>query len=698
MPAQICLYVLLALAVSGIVFSRQYKVSIWIAWIQLGLSGFIFLFLANALLKGSFGYQYVFHNSEKALSTIYKISAIWSGDSGSLILWMLMVSVLVLVCARLGEMFRAATNTSYGLLFFIVLLVILGQPFKAVVPVPIDGMGLSPLLQNPWMVSHPLVVFASYALLAIPFGLTVQYLLKPSPQVQGEWRKNILQWVLGSWFFLGLGILLGAIWAYDTLGWGGYWGWDPVENSSLVPWLLLTVSVHALLIDEGTNNGSKAAASSILASFLTMIAAVFITRSGALSEMSVHTFSGSDLAFWIILAGFAVALGFSVFSMIKGWKLTPNTDQADWTSKPFTIGIANIATTVFAIAVLVGTFLPMFGGQSLSRIYYQTVMVPVASIMLLGAGIAPMQAWKATGLKQLVRKMILPLMIAAGTILTFPQNGDWLMLIVGLFACLVVGTNIVAMASVSIKKWGSYLSHIGLGLLAAGILVSSIVQDTKILPMTRGVQQDFFGFATKITSFAESQSGDTFSAQYEMNYKNEKIIGTVSGKWDRKASQWIMEPSINRSVQRDVIFVVSNMSEGQIFDMREAKISERNGYKLEVVAIDEKQAEVWITDGKEKMHLVAPYDEENPKPVTISPNLEVMYRGDGTFYLKDIRDDRPGTLKFSVSVSIRYWTFFLWLGGLVLLAGILWALFFRIFKPKRLALIGAVKVEAVQTW
>lgn len=697
MPAQICLCLLLPAAVFGMFFSKQYRISILVAWIQLGLSGFVFLFLASGLLKGCFGYQYIFHNSEKALGTVYKISAIWSGDAGSLILWMLMVSVLALICAKQGERFRLATNTSYGLLFFIVLLTILGQPFKPVMPVPADGMGLSPLLQNPWMVTHPPVVFASYALLVVPFGLTVQYLLNPSPQVQGEWRKNVMPWVLGSWLLLGLGILLGAIWAYDTLGWGGYWGWDPVENSSLVPWLLLTVSVHALLIDEGTNNGSKAAASAILASFLTMIAAVFITRSGALSEMSVHTFTGSDMAFWIILEGFLVALGFLVYSMIRGWRLVPNSDQADWTSKPFTIGIGNIATTVFALAVLVGTFLPMFGGQSLSRIYYQTVMVPVCSIMLIGTGIAPMQAWKATGLKQLVRKMILPLMITAGAILTFPHNGDWLMAVVGAFACLAVGTNIVAMASVPVRKWGSYLSHIGLGLLAAGILVSSIVQDGKTLPMTRGTQQDFFGFATKITSFTEDSNGETFSATYEMQYKREKITGTVRGKWDRKASQWIMEPSINRSVQRDVIFVVSNMSEGLIFDMREAKIFERGGYKLEVISMNEKQAEIWIRDGKEEMHLIAPYDEENPKPVVISPNLQVMYRGDGTFYLRDTRDDRPGTLKFSVSVSIRYWTFFLWLGSLVLLAGIVWALLFRVFKPKKLAPIGMVKVKAAGT-
>jgi cytochrome c-type biogenesis protein CcmF len=653
---------------------------------------FVTLFLAIGLWRGWHGYQYIFHNSENSLPAIYKLSAFWSGDAGSLILWLAMVSVLVFACMRLGDRYRLAGVSAYVLQAFIVVLTLLADPFRAVSPIPADGMGLSVLLQNPWMVTHPPVVFASYALLAVPFGMTVQYLLKPSPQTQADWRKSVQPWLLASWLLLGLGILLGALWAYETLGWGGYWGWDPVENSSLVPWLLLTVAVHSIVIDEGTNSGVRASAASIAASFCSMVAAVFITRSGALSELSVHTFAGSDWAFWVILAGFAVALGFSVLALTRGWRLLPNPDQADWTAKPFTIGIGNIAITVFALAILAGTLLPMLGGKSLTRIYYQTIMVPVSAIMLIGAGVAPFQAWKATGLKQLVRNLILPLFICAGLLLAFPHNGDWVMTTIGAFACLAAGANIVAMTKVSARRWGSYLSHIGLGLMAAGILVSSMVQDSKTLTMTKGVEADFFGFTTKIASFSENEDGSQFASKYSMVYEDQAIEGIVKGRWDRKSSEWVMEPSINRSFSRDVIFIVSSMSEGLIFDLREAKVSERNGYRIEALSSDESETMLKVGDGSKEYEVKA----VNLDAREIEKDFLVLDRGDGTFYLRDFRDGRPGTAKFSVTVSIRYWTFFLWLGGLILLAGILWAFAFRVIKPRKLAPIGTVKVEAIK--
>jgi cytochrome c-type biogenesis protein CcmF len=690
------LYAILAISILGVIFNSKPRIQSLVAWAQFFLSGFVFVFTLVGLFRGWFCYQYIFHNSERMLSPIYKLSALWSGDAGSLILWLAMISTVILAISRMHDLNRKMLPVAYSLLLMVTVLILLADPFKIVSPLPQDGMGLSVLLRNPWMVSHPPVVFAAYSLMVVPFAMTIGFLLKPGPQNVAPWRKSVLPWLVASWLLLGIGILLGAIWAYETLGWGGYWGWDPVENSSLVPWLLLTVAVHAILIDEGTNQATKAAVGSVLASFLSMLAAVFITRSGALSDLSVHTFAGSSWAFWVIIAGMAASVGWSVYAAIKGWKLLPQNGQSEISSKPFVMGVGNIAMAVFGIAVLCATILPMFGGQSLTRMFYQTVLIPVAVLMLVGSGVSPLLSWKLTTVKQLGKNLIIPLIVAIACIFVVPQNSNWLVILVVFASGLTVAANMMVLTKLPLKKWGSAISHVGLGLLACGILISSIVQDASSATVKLGQSADISGYTIKITDFDQIDSGSKLIAGYSITQSDKETLGFVKGQWDSKAMSWVFQPSFHKTFEKDVMVAISQMRENLVFDMTLAGVVEKEGYRLEVVEFGEDDAKIKLSDGTKNYSVTTPYDMENPKPVTLEENLTILYRGDGTFALRDTRSDREGTLKFSLTVSYKYWMFLLWMGGMILMAGILWSFIQRTRRPQIPAPSGVVKVQAIK--
>ncbi|MBP7733182.1 MAG: cytochrome c biogenesis protein CcsA [Caldisericia bacterium] len=691
MPGTVSLYLIIAVAVAGIITNPDRRIHSFFAWAQLVLSGFITAFTLYGIFKGWYCYQYIFHNSQRSLPTIYKLSVLWSGDAGSLILWLLMMSIVVFILSAGNHSKRQGLRIAYPLVIMISVLIVLADPFKVISPVPDDGMGLGVLLQNPWMVSHPPVVFASYALMAIPFVLTIIFLSNPGPQNIPAWRKAIKPWLIASWLLLGVGILLGAVWAYETLGWGGYWGWDPVENSSLVPWLLLTVAIHAVIIDEGTNLGLKAAVGSVLASFISMLAAVFITRSGALSDLSVHTFSGSNWAFWIILAGFVGYSVFSVISVWKSWKLMPSVGQTDSFSKPVVMGIGNIAITVFALLVLVATILPMFGGMSLTHKYYQTILVPVAVIMLVGSAISPLQSWKILPVKEFFKKMILPIVMAVLLVLVIPHDGDWMMIVFSVIAGFCIGANLVCVANTKFVKWGSYLAHIGLAILALGVVASSIFQDSNSVILARNVPAKVGSYSIVISSFDMDKDGSKFISTYKLQYNSEEIIGTVSGKWDAKSRAWVFVPSTKNRFPKNIMVSFSSLKESIFFDLTMAKVADRGEYRLEVKEFKDSSAVVTLSDGKQKFNAEVPYDEMNPEPVVLEDNLELLYRGDGTFALSDKRPDRKGTVLFTVTVSERRLLDLLWFGSIIMMIGIALALLKSLYKPKKPALIGMVK-------
>lgn len=691
MPGTISLYAIIAIAIAGMLVSTDRRLHTYLAWIQFFLSGFVLSFTLIGILRGWYCYQYIFHNSDRSLPLMYKFSALWSGDAGSLILWLFMVSIITLIVSCGDSNRRQGLKIVYPLLAMIAILILLGDPFRLVSPVPSDGMGLNLLLQNPWMVSHPPVVFASYALMVVPFALTVSFLANPGPQNIPKWRKAVKPWLIASWLLLGLGIFLGAVWAYETLGWGGYWGWDPVENSSLIPWLLITVAVHAVVIDEGTNLGLKAAITSILASFVSMMAAVFITRSGALSNLSVHTFAGSGWAFWVILAGFAGYLALSVVKTVKSWKLLPKTNQTESFTKPVTIGIGNIAMTVFAAIVLGATIMPMFGGMSLTYKFYQTVLLPVAFIMIVGSGISPILSWKAQSFKHIQFDLGFSISVGVLTTLMLQNDGNWLMFLLSFSAGFCIGANLICMRKAKLVRIGSYVAHIGLAVMAIGIAASSIYQDSFSFDLPRNTLAKSRSYSITLSSYDLSSDGNNFISSYKLDHGSKSWTGLLCGKWDSVSQAWMFTPSFISKFPDNVMITISNIRESLFFDMTMAGVSEREGYSLELVEFKDSSAVVILKDGSQTFKTEAFYDQINPIPAKLEENLELLYRGDGTFALTDRRPDRKGTIVFNVTISERRLLFLVWLGSIILIFGITVSLLKSLYSPKIQAPIGVVK-------
>jgi len=269
-----------------------------------------FVVLEAAFLRSDFSYELVATHSSTTTPAFYRATAVWSSQEGSLLLWVWLLSlwsslVLRLVRGRLREITPYAIATLLGFAtFFAVLVVFLANPFAQASPVPLEGTGLSPLLRHPSMMIHPPMLYSGYTLFTIPFAFAVGALLTRS--VGMEWIRATRRFTLAAWFFLGVGILLGARWSYTELGWGGYWAWDPVENASLMPWLTGTAFLHSAMIQERRGMLKVWNASLVLATGILAVLGTFLVRSGILE--SIHAFGASTLGVpFIVFIGILVA-------------------------------------------------------------------------------------------------------------------------------------------------------------------------------------------------------------------------------------------------------------------------------------------------------------------------------------------------------------------------------------------------------
>ena len=241
------------------------------------------VYLVNALLSHDFRYRYVYSHTDRALAWPYRFSAFWAGPQGSLLFWVLggalaLVTVMYLQRNRPHPLVGAVLALSQACLLWLVLL---DSPFQRMLTLPVDGRGINALLLNPWMTVHPPIILLGYAFLAVPLAYSVAALI--TRDYDGG-LFSVLPWTVLSWLLLGGGIVIGGVWAYQVLGWGGFWGWDPVENSSLVPWLTASALVHGLLVQRKRGNMLRSNHFLAITTYLLVLLATFITRSGLMAD------------------------------------------------------------------------------------------------------------------------------------------------------------------------------------------------------------------------------------------------------------------------------------------------------------------------------------------------------------------------------------------------------------------------------
>ena len=462
------------------------------------------LHLAN-LLTHQFQYAYVASFSDRALAPLLLIASFWAGQAGSFLLWSLLSALFVLALAR-G--LRASPWRPFVLApALLVTAAVIGitwasDPFRLLDRPPADGSGLNPLLQNPWMVLHPPFLFLGFTAMTGPFAFAVAALWRHE---EDAWGTLARPWALVAWISLGLGLTLGGVWAYESLGWGGFWGWDPVENSSLVPWLAATALLHGLIL-QGARGGLKRGNLALaLLGELTMVYSTFLTRSGVLGQFSVHSFAELGLMGYLaaFLAGFAV-LGFGLLA----WRWRGIGRRVGYTrvlSREFGLLISTVLLLAVLVVVLLGTSMPLisllpgFGGQvALDTTWYGTATAPFALLIALTAGIAPWLAWGRSHPGALLSALRWPAALTGvallGALLLNVIHPPALLLIAGaVFAAAANAAFALRVWRGGLLKLGGPLCHVGVGLLLLGAVGNAFYKQSAALQLTKDVPQQVFG-------------------------------------------------------------------------------------------------------------------------------------------------------------------------------------------------------------
>src|SRR4030088_1869071 len=392
-----------------------------------GIASFAAVLLAAVVLvicafQDNFSIAYIFHHSNRDLPAPYKFATLWSGQEGSLLFWSLLLAaygfVLRLRYKTDPRLFAYASVILAAVqIFFLMLLNFAAHPFAILQgPLRADGSGLNPLLQYPEMVIHPPMLYLGYVGFTVPFAFALGALIMKYP---GEkWIHTPRRWTMVTWCFLTIGVFLGAHWAYAVLGWGGYWGWDPVENASFLPWLTGTAFLHSVMMQEKRGMMKVWNVWLVFCTFLLCILGTFLTRSGIVS--SVHAFAQSSIGTWFV--GFLALIIIVCFgAYLKNRDYLKSENQLDSiVSRESSFLFNNLMLLVACVAVLSGTLFPVFSEWftgdriSVGAPFFNKVNIPIGLLLLFLTGVGPLLAWRKTSTESLKRNFGWPLGIGGG--------------------------------------------------------------------------------------------------------------------------------------------------------------------------------------------------------------------------------------------------------------------------------------------
>jgi cytochrome c-type biogenesis protein CcmF len=464
--------------------------------------------LVAAFVRRDFSFVYVADHSNRTLPLPYTISAFWSGQEGSLLLWLILLcgygAGAVWLNRRRGRelLLWVVPVLAAVEVFFAFLLVAVASPF-ALQTAPLDGSGLNASLQNPYMLAHPVFLYLGYVGLTVPYAFAVGTLL--SGRSDELWIIATRRWTLAAWTFLGIGQLLGAKWAYEEIGWGGYYGWDPVENAALMPWLAATAFLHSVMIQEKKGMLKVWNILLVALTFTLSLFGTFLTRSGVLQ--SVHSFAQSPIGGWfvgfiVVVVCFSLVLFFLRLPLLKA-----KTKLESLLSREASFLFNNLLLVAFCLTILWGVLFPILSqavrGEpyTVSRPYYDFFLRSFGLPLLLLMGIGPLVAWRRSSLRALGKTFLIPATVAliAGAALVAAGAGSSSPgLIAYTFSAFVAasivlefvrGTRarrslgdrnlLVAFGSLvgrNRRRYGGYLVHAAVLLLAIGVAGSSAYQ------------------------------------------------------------------------------------------------------------------------------------------------------------------------------------------------------------------------------
>ncbi|HET9309046.1 MAG TPA: cytochrome c-type biogenesis CcmF C-terminal domain-containing protein [Candidatus Sulfotelmatobacter sp.] len=567
------------------------------------------LALVISAFRDDFTIAYIFHHSNRDLPGPYKFATLWSGQEGSILFWCLLLSgygfVLRLRYKTDPRLFAYASVVLAAVqIFFLALVNFAANPFGLLEgPLRPDGSGLNPLLQYPEMVIHPPMLYMGYVGFTIPFAFALGALIMKYP---GEkWIHITRRWTMVTWGFLTCGIFLGAHWAYAVLGWGGYWGWDPVENASLMPWLVGTAFLHSVMMQEKRGMLKVWNMWLVFACFWLAILGTFLTRSGIIS--SVHAFAQSSIGNWF---AWFLAISFAVFVFFfvrNNSHLRSENKLESLVSRESSFLFNNLLFLLLTLDVLWGTWFPKIselvqGNKvTVGAPFYNRVAIPVALLLLLLTALGPLLAWRKTSFESLKRNFLWPtvaaLVIALFVMFTPARWGSifglkpWhdisyfysLMTIFlsALVACTVASefyrggrviaektgqgmfASMVQLTHRNTRRYGGYIVHFGVVLAMIGFSGSALNQDNE-MAMGYGDKMSIGGYDLVCRSYTQEENGNQFTEWALMDvYQNGQLVRTMSPQriFYKASQQASTKPDIDQGFKEDLYLVYEGQNE-----------------------------------------------------------------------------------------------------------------------------------------
>jgi cytochrome c-type biogenesis protein CcmF len=515
------LYAVGAGAYSGLAGRREWAVSARRAiYALLGLLVLAMVLLEAAYIRSDFSFELVAQNSSTDTPTFYKLTAMWSSQAGSLLLWVFLLAlfssaVLFLTRRRLRDITPYATAVLGGVAaFFLFLMLFYASPFATLANAPAEGNGLNPLLRHPAMMFHPPMLYTGYVGFTIPFAFAVGALLKR--HTGPEWIRATRRFALVAWTFLGFGILLGSLWSYSELGWGGYWAWDPVENASLMPWLTGTAFIHSIMVQEKRGMLRIWNTSLIVATFMLALLGTFLVRSGILD--SIHAFGESTLGkpFLVFIACALVASVALVVSRRNDLRSEARVDAL--LSREVFFLLNNLVLILICVVIFWGTFFPLISEaltgteESVGPPFFNGIIAPIALVLVALSALGPLLTWRRNTWKSLRRAFVVPLVVgvaACAALAVFTTAADSLpalaMFSLAAFVLAVVLQELtrgmrarrtmtgesppIALSRLvgrNRRRYGGYIVHVGIAVLLLGVAGSSSFHDQKDVRLAPG--------------------------------------------------------------------------------------------------------------------------------------------------------------------------------------------------------------------
>ncbi len=486
--------------------------------VHLGLVTVALLALEYALLTSDFSIRYVAFNSSRAYAVWYKIAGLWGALEGSLLLWAWMQAVLaaVVILVYRGRHRDFLPYVSAVLMgtsaFFLLVMLIPANPFQRHSPVPPEGRGLNPLLEDTSMLVHPLLLYSGYVGFTVPYAFAIAALI--TGRLKEEWLYITRRWAVAAWMFLTSGIIYGGWWSYHVLGWGGYWAWDPVENASFMPWLTGTAYIHSVMIQEKRGMLKVWNLTLISLTFALVIFGTFLTRSGILN--SVHAFTQGPVGYFFLAFLSLILIASATLLAYRADQLKTEGALDAFLSRESAFLFNNLLFIAFCFTVFLGTIFPLLAEAvrgvkvSVGAPYFNAVAGPIALGILFLMGVGPVIPWRGASWGSLRRNLLGPGLAALATgcfAFAFGVRGAWVLVTytLAVFVSAIVAQEFYrgirargktagegpfqALGQLLVRsrrRYGGFIVHLGVSLLAIGIASSSAFQVEREGMLKRG--------------------------------------------------------------------------------------------------------------------------------------------------------------------------------------------------------------------